>query len=256
MLRSLSSKKEEYRAPSPWERFLPPEARRPRKLATHQGLNSAVWNLRLPDAQLADKAVLWGSAGGPEVPPGTYQVRMTLGEWSATRTFAVHADPRSAVSVEDRRAGFTLAKAIWQRLADSHAALRKLRSVRAQIKDLAERHRAAGVGEGLGDAAATLVEKLTAVEQKLNQTKSQAGQDVLNFPPRIDNQLMYLLGVVRGADGRPTAGSQERFQDLDGELKQIEQELAQVLDADLAAFQALVKEKGTPAVLVPQAEEG
>ena len=48
-----------------------------------------MWNFRLPDGEMQPKSVLWGSAAGPRVPPGTYQVKLTMGEWSQTREFEV-----------------------------------------------------------------------------------------------------------------------------------------------------------------------
>ena len=99
VLRSLSSKKPERRAPSPWRRFFP-ELAEPPLLDARAGANRYVWNLALADAGLVDDAVLWGWPGGPTVPPGTYQVRLTVGEWSDTATFEVVQDPRTEVSQE------------------------------------------------------------------------------------------------------------------------------------------------------------
>ena len=70
VLRSLSSKTPERRAPSPWRRFFPQLAVPP-LLDARPGANRYVWNLALEDADLVDDAVLWGWPGGPTVPPGS-----------------------------------------------------------------------------------------------------------------------------------------------------------------------------------------
>ncbi len=86
VLRTLSSQNPEKQAPSPWLKYFP-EMAKPPLLDHRQGANRFVWDLTLADAGLVDTAVLWGSPGGPMVPPGTYQVRLTVGEWTDTESF-------------------------------------------------------------------------------------------------------------------------------------------------------------------------
>jgi len=57
-------------------------------------MNRYVWDLRLADAYLVPGTVVWGRAAGPRVPPGTYRVRLSVGDWSETRSFEVLRDPR------------------------------------------------------------------------------------------------------------------------------------------------------------------
>ena len=85
VLRTFSHKKAEKRAFSPWVEFFPQLAK-PELLEAEQGMNRFVWDLRLPDAEIQDKAILWGVARGPRVPPGNYQVRLSLGDWSEIPT--------------------------------------------------------------------------------------------------------------------------------------------------------------------------
>ncbi len=70
VLRTLSSTKEEPHAPNPFARFMPPGAIKPRTLPAEEGLNRYVWDFRLPDAEMAEDTVLWGTGEGPEVPRG------------------------------------------------------------------------------------------------------------------------------------------------------------------------------------------
>ncbi|HVS01776.1 MAG TPA: glycosyl hydrolase [Thermoanaerobaculia bacterium] len=250
VLRTLSSQNEEPAAPNPWARFFP-EMVRPRKLPAKQGLNRYVWNLRLPDAEVVPTAVLWGVPTGPEVPPGTYQARLTHGDWSSTESFQVRTDPRREVPPEEAQARFALARQVWQDISRAHRALKTIRDVQAQVDGLVGRLQETGQAEGLAESAEALGAKLTAVADELHQSRSQAGQDILNFPPQLDNQLLFLQNVVETAGARPTQGSYERYRDLKAELDRHLAELDRVLATDLAAFNALVAERAAPAVIVP-----
>ena len=53
--------------------------------------------------------------------------------------------------------------------------------------------------------------RIATLGEKLTQVKNESSQDVLNFPSRVDNQLMYLQGIVESSDRAPTVASFERF---------------------------------------------
>ena len=177
--------------------------------------------------------MLWGSPRGPEVPPGDYQARLTVGDWTMTVPVPVVADPRLDVPQAAHEARFALAKQSWQALTRGHDVIRTARSVRDQVASIAE----LSADEQVKDAAGQLEERLTDLEEQVLQTKSQAPQDILNFTPMLDNQFLYLQSVVESAPGEPTVASGQRFAELEAELEAIEGELARVLSEGLEDFQ-------------------
>ncbi len=237
VLRSLSSQNPERRAPSPWRRFFP-ELAEPPLLDARAGANRYVWNLALADAGLVDDSVLWGWPGGPTVAPGTYQVRLTVGEWSQTASFEVVQDPRTEVSPAAMHEQFALARKIWEALTRSHEAIDRIRDVRGQIEAVSGR-----VDDEAVTAKADEISKaLTAIEEKLHQVKNESSQDVLNFPPQIDNQLLYLQGVVESTLGAPLQSSVERFDELEAELDGYLAELDAVIDLRLPELERMLGE--------------
>jgi photosystem II stability/assembly factor-like uncharacterized protein len=258
VLRTLSSQQEEPAAPSAFARYFP-ELVQPRKLDARKGMNRYVWNLRLADAYVVEDATLWGSASGPEVVPGSYQARLTLaaakeGEepFVQTQGFAVLADPRRPVSPAAEAERYRLARAAWEALTRTHRAVQRIRDVRAQVDGLTKRLGDAGMGEGVAEAAKGLHEKLAAIADRLHQSRSKASQDILNFPPQLDNQLLYVQSAIEDAETGPTAAAVERFEELRRQLDTELQALEGVLATDLAAFNALVAERQPPAVIVPK----
>jgi hypothetical protein len=219
------------------------------------GLNQLVWNLRYPKVERAKKAVVWGFTGGPMAVPGTYQVRLTLGDWSRVETFEVLQDPRSEASFAELEEQFNLMTEIRDRLVALYDAVRKIRSIRTQIHDVAERVKQAGFEANLKPAAEALGQKLTGIEESLLQTKNESNQDPLNFPPMLDNQIAYLYGYVDGGNGRPTEGARQRFSDLDRELSALLEQLEKVVQTDVKDFEAQVRAAGAPSIMVPRKPE-
>ncbi|MEO0974439.1 MAG: glycosyl hydrolase, partial [Pseudomonadota bacterium] len=248
VLRSLSSKEGEYTSPNIWRRLFP-EFFEPRTLTAHEGMNRYVWDLRLGDPKMVDDAVLWGGPRGPEVVPGTYQARLAVGEWSQTVSFEVQADPRLDVAQEAHEARFALAYEVYQDLIQSHELIRQARAVRDQAKAIA----AVSGNDVIKGMAKSLTERLEKVETSVLQTKAKAPQDVLNFTPMLDNQLLYLQNIVESATGEPTASSVEMFNVLAAELADIEAELVEILSNDLKEFQNLVDSAELDRVIVPTA---
>jgi hypothetical protein len=77
---------------------------------------------------------------------------------------------------------------------------------------------------------------------------------VLNFPVRLNNDLVALSGVVGSADSAPTKQSYEVFEMLS---KAVDEQLAKwkaIVSSDVAAYNNLLKQQEVPALLVKQQE--
>ena len=80
------------------------------------------------------------------------------------------------------------------------------------------------------------------------QTKAKSGQDVLNYPIRLNNLLVALGGVVSSADAAPTKQDYELWEEL---KPQADAELAkwnEIKKTDLANFNALVQKESVPLI--------
>ena len=217
---------------------------RDEKVSTGAGMNRFAWDLRYPDAEVTEGGIIWGTKQGPRAVPGSYKVRMKVGEWTDTRAFEVlKKDPRLATTQEDFQEQFDLAMKIRAMVVDTHEAVTQLREIRRQIEDLAERSRNAGRGNNIQDAAKSINEALTAIEEKLYQTKLESNQDPLNFPSMLDNQILYLYGIVIGSEAKPTDGSHAPYEELKAELAEHLSALEEVTATELGDFNASSKRK-------------
>jgi uncharacterized protein YukE len=178
---------------------------------------------------------------------------MSAGDWSETRSFEVLKDPRlTEVSQQDLVAQYELTTQVREKIHTIHNAVRSIRSVRDQMKNIVKLAKKAGIEGDFQETVDSIDEKLTAVEEELIQTQNEAGQDPLNFPPKIDNQYVYLYGHLNGDYGRPTTGSFQRFEDLNAELQPHMDKLKEILDTDVDQFNRTLSEKGATVIMVPQ----
>ncbi|HEY0160624.1 MAG TPA: glycosyl hydrolase [Thermoanaerobaculia bacterium] len=211
--------------------------------APKPGLNRFAWDLRHTEAKKFEGLVLWGGGTtGPRVPPGTYDVRLTVGEETRTNTAEVRQDPRTTAAPADLQAQYDFLLAANRKLTEVHTQIERIREVRKQLEDLKKR-----VGEGpVTEAAKALDAKITKIEETLYQTKNRSPQDPLNFPIRLNDKLASVADSASAGDFPPTAQQRAVAAAL---LTQIDAQLAQlkeVWEKDLPALNALAA--GIPAI--------
>jgi photosystem II stability/assembly factor-like uncharacterized protein len=234
---------------------------------SHAGLNRYAWNLRYPDAKDFEGMILWGGGlDGPRVPPGTYTVRLSVGdEPPVTATAELKQDPRTTATQADLQAQFDFVLAANRKLTEIHEQIERIREVRKSLRDLrkkigkdataskpgdatASQSGDAGKGKAIADAAKELEKKMTAIEEALYQTKNKSPQDPLNYPIRLDDKLASVADSAATGDFAPTAQHRAVYAQL---VEKIDAQLAlarALWEKDLPALNAMVKASEVPAV--------
>ncbi|HYA22929.1 MAG TPA: hypothetical protein VEF05_02155 [Terriglobales bacterium] len=227
------------------------------KLPGEAGLNRFAWDLRYEGATKVPRAPLWGgSTDGPEALPGHYQVRLTVLGKTYTAPLEIKPDPRLKITADDLAKQFDLLLKIRDKVTATDDAIIQIRDLREQINGINKRMKNDPREKTIADAGKALDKKMTEVEEALIQTKAKSSQDVLNFPIRLNNQLVALGGVVSSADSAPTQQSYEVFDMLS---KAVDEQLAKwkaIVSTDVASYNNLVKQQDVPALMVTQPSGG
>ena len=196
------------------------------RLPVTPGMHRVSWNLRYPLPQLiAGTAYNERDPRGVLAVPGQYTVKMTAGDQVLSAPLTIVKDPRSSATVEEMSAEFDLATQLMGMLGEVHAVVRQIQEVRAQID--AVRGRAAR-----SDAAKRLEQLERAANDILNrlyEPDARSGNDLLNYPMRLNVRVAYLEDEVDYGDGAPT----EQF-------RQMTTEYRTALGAEQARWNAIV----------------
>jgi hypothetical protein len=234
------------------------------------GANRFVWDLRGPNAtKLPDNKGRGGtidSLTSPRVPPGRYQVRLSVGgtldltahggqmttDLTAhggqmrvlTQSFDVVKDPRVAATDAELGEQYTWARKAHDLLRRVHDAVLTIRDVRGQAEALAKRVDVPAVQ----DAARALGAAVSAVEAELITVRSD---DPRMFPAKLNTRLAGVVTLVEYSDGAPTASLRDLCDNL---ALRTEMELAKLdrcLQDDVAAFNARCRDAGV-ATIIPK----
>jgi photosystem II stability/assembly factor-like uncharacterized protein len=223
-------------------------------LSAKAGLNRFEWDERYEPPSSVPGAVSWGGRPiGPRAVPGNYQVKLTVSGKSYTAPLTIENDPRVQVSTEDLQKQLDFSLQIREAVTQAHDTVNQIRQLHAQLAAL-EKHLAGNEKtKAVADAAKDLDKKFTAVEEALIQVKSKSGEDPLNFPIMIADQIMALAGTVESADAAPTQSSRDVFDYLN---KQLDAQLAAyraLKDKDLADLNKKIRSEDIPAISVAPA---
>ena len=199
-----------------------------KKPPAEAGLNRAAWDLAYdlprprkdPEKEEEEGDSEFGPPNrGPQVLPGTYRVRLTVGESVVEQSVGVRVDPTVAVSAADLQAQFDMALKLHEMRVEMHEALRGLDALKLQLD---ERKKLAGTARK--DAPAEwkkgLDAKVEALDAFVATLTRPAGKPFWSEGPRLTERLAGLAGGVDDGNRRPTAAEVAYFEELRAEMSQ------------------------------------
>jgi hypothetical protein len=253
LVRKYSSKKAAEGASPDEEEF--GISRPGEELPAEVGLNHLVWDMHFESPTKVPGSVGWGGRPeGPLVAPGTYEVKLTVAGKTQSAKLEITKDPRVTASAADLEKQEELALRIRDRVTAGHEAVNQIRSVRGQVDALKKRLSADASAKPVLDAADALTKKMNAVEEKIIQPKSKSGEDPLNYPIQVADQLVALQETVESADTAPTAASFTVYEELNTRLEAQLAAWHEIQSTDLAALNAAIQKANIPAI-APAAEK-
>ncbi|HEX9057754.1 MAG TPA: hypothetical protein VF818_09500 [Ktedonobacterales bacterium] len=222
------------------------------------GMNRFVWNTRYPDAHKLGSGYVSSedNLAGPMAPPGKYEVRLTIGEQTLSQWFEVRNDPRVTATQEDLEAQFALLIRIRDKTSETHDGVNTIRNVRRQIEEWERRTAGQSQHDRVKEAGKALKERLASIEEELTQVKAKGRQQTLSHPIKLNGKLAALASVVASADAAPTSQARRVFDELTARVDAQLQRLRDLLDTEVAAFNALIRDAEVPAIVPSAALDG
>jgi hypothetical protein len=234
------------------------------------GINRVWWNLRgeeatqvklrtpptySPDVPLGPEG--WRAA--PSVdriailePPGSYTVTLTVGSEKSSQKLNVLKDPHSTGSESDIEKQLQLVSALREEMNALAGSVNQIESIRAQLADLEKQLGKDDASKEIQKAATELAKKLTEAEGKVVQLKATGrGQDDVRYNPMLLQKVSYLADEVESSSDFPPTTQQAAVQlELKKQGDDSQQEMQEVIAKDVAAFNAMLREKNVANIIV------
>lgn len=218
------------------------------KMEINRGMNQFAWNLQYPEAERIEGMILWNGVPGSIVaPPGEYTYQLKVGNDSATGNFVVKADPNYKITQAEYQEQFNTLLAIRDKFNDVQQAIKDIRALRTQMNDFTARQPKDSIKE-IKIMVDSINKQLTAIEEKLYQTKAKSGQDPLNYPIRLNDKLSGLFDAANSGTVAPSKQVREVFAELSRQTDEQLAKLKKIKDQDIPALNKLIREKAVPVI--------
>ncbi|MEN9549893.1 MAG: hypothetical protein RIR12_2484 [Bacteroidota bacterium] len=218
------------------------------KIEVNKGMNQFEWDLNYPEAVRVEGLILWnGFIGGPKAAPGNYFVKFKCGNDSTEMPFTILPDPNYKASLADYEDQFNHLITIRDKSSEIMKAIKNVRDIRQQLNDFTTRN-GKDIPKEVKMQIDTVQKQITAVEEELHQTKAKSGQDVLNFPIKLDDKLSSIYNAAAAGNYGLSKQAKQAYTELlpliDAQLNK----LKNIINVDVAQLNKLIHEKMIPVI--------
>jgi photosystem II stability/assembly factor-like uncharacterized protein len=218
------------------------------KIDVSKGVNQFVWNMLYPPADKIEGQIIWhGNVPSPKAAPGTYFYKIKADKDSAEGSFVIKANPVYKLSQQDYEDQFNFLITIRDKFNEIQKAIKNIRDVRKQITDFTDKQ-GKDLPKEIKQQADTINKQITTIEEALHQTKAKSGQDVLNFPIRLDDKISGLYDFAVSGNAAPAKQVKDAYAELAAQTDVQLNALKKLLNDEVVKLNALIREKALPVI--------
>jgi Mg2+ and Co2+ transporter CorA len=219
------------------------------KIEIGKGMNQFEWDMNYPVAEKVDGLILWnGFVGGPKAAPGNYSAKFKSGKDSMEIPFIILPDPNYKTSQAEYEEQFNHLITIRDKSSEIMKAIKNIREVRQQMNDFSERVGKEDLPKEVKEQIDTVNKQIKEIEEALHQTKAKSGQDVLNFPIKLDDKLSSIYNAAAAGQSGLSRQSKDAYAELVVQIDEQLNKLKKIMSEDVAKLNKLIHEKTLPVI--------
>jgi hypothetical protein len=218
-------------------------------LSAKKGHNRFLWNLRneniMPDVK---NVFVYGSYEGYAVPPGKYKAQLNFNGTIAETEMMVLANPTISATAADWNEQQQVLSSITTSISEMHQQVNELRKIRKQLVHHSDILKGVKPAEKVLDEAKKLIAGIDAWESNIVEGRIQNGQDVINWPSRLNVEFFNIKRLADAPDPRITQGIKARLADLQAQWN-AEKGKLEAIKKSVAAYNTLYKSQQLEALI-------
>ena len=189
--------------------FSSKDAGKDKSIVVENGLQQFTWNLYHKEIEKpSEDLIFWNGSTSPVLAaPGKYFAKVSIDKDSVTYPFEIIADPNYKVSNADLKAQEQFLLEVQASFSTVMKTLKGIKEIRAQVQVLQKKTKDTTFQKQSND----LLNSIKSIEEALHQTKAKSGQDVLNFPIRLDDKLAGVFQSAAAGYVAPTKQVRETY---------------------------------------------
>jgi hypothetical protein len=218
------------------------------KMDVSKGMNQFAWNFLHPEAERIEGMILWnGNPGGILAAPGNYFARVKVDKDSVEVPFTIKADPNYKTSQPEYEQQHQFLQTVIGKFNETQKAIKEIRTLRTQINDFTSRQEK-DMPKEVKASADSINKQLSSIEETLYQTKAKSGQDVLNYPIKLNDKLSGVFDAANSGNFAPSKQVREVYADLSMQIDKELLKLKDIKEKQITAFNELIRQKSLPVI--------
>lgn len=217
-------------------------------LSAEKGHNRFLWDIRTESVKPDVKNVfVYGDYRGYAVVPGNYKARLTLNNTSTETELTVLPNPTIQATENEWAEQQKTLSVIVAAISEMQLAVNELRKVKKQLAHQTEIYKEVSNADTVVAEAKKLITAIDAWESIIVEGRIQNGQDVINWPSKLNAEFFNIKSLADVSDPRITQGIKNRLADLQVQWASEKTKL-QTLKQSLSRYNTLFKEQQLDAI--------
>lgn len=244
VVRTYTNKKDAAYKPYPGG---PPPAT---ELSATKGLNRMLWDFRTatvsPDVT---GAFIFGDYRGYRIAPGSYKAKLSYKTSVSETTIEVVKDPNLSAEASSWTEQQLLLKRITGQISAMHKKVNDLRKIKKQVEGYNLLLKEKSEYKELVTAGNDLITKMDKWESEIVESRIKNGQDVINWPSKLNAEFFNLKNLADAHNPVITEGVKNRLADLEAKWSLLDKAYEQEIKKAVNDYNTLFKEKNIPAIV-------
>ncbi|GGD48893.1 WD40/YVTN/BNR-like repeat-containing protein [Muriicola marianensis] len=215
-------------------------------LPKEKGLNRFVWDLNHPILEGIPGVYMEAGFTGHKASPGSYEIRLRMGDDITVTKGNILPTPGFGVTGEEYAEYDRFMSAMEAELNAMHRMVNRLFKVQAQLRNLLQNME----DSTLRESGRQLLAELVAWDEDMIQRKSQAYDDVENFPNKFTAEYIFLINMTNSEIPRVNQGSRDRKKELDVQWSALRERAEQIIEKSIPAYNKMLWDSGIGAIQV------
>ena len=184
-------------------------------LNAEKGHNRFLWDLRTDDISPDVKNVfIYGSYAGYAVPPGKYKAELNVNGTISETEITLLPNPNIVATEKDWTEQQQVLRSIIASISEMHQRVNELRKVKKQLNNQIDVLKDNKSAEKIIEQAKELIKEIDGWEANIVEGRIQNGQDVINWPSKLNAEFFNLKGLADATNPKITEGIKLRLADL------------------------------------------
>ena len=232
-------------------------------ISKEKGFNRATWDLAMdgatPRRQLTPEQLEQFGGGfgfrprGPEVLPGTYTIKLMIGDKSQEKKVQVGVDPTVKVTAAELQEQYDLSMKLLEMMSKVNVTLRTLDNVKEQLQQI-DRTVKAQMPDAPKELATSIADSIKQIDTEIAKLASRSGGDsdggLRGGRPQVSEKLSSLFGQIQGVNAAPTKAQKEFFAELQPEFQAKIAEVEKFIGEQLPKVNDPLKKHNAPNVIL------